>query len=107
MTTTIEHTIRAPGRSQFPNFYRALARADVLVAAAALSRRRPQGRAPTWDALRGLRAGAIGAFEILLQWQQRASQRSHLAALGDHLLKDMGLSRADVAREASKPFWRP
>ncbi|MCH7888133.1 MAG: DUF1127 domain-containing protein [Proteobacteria bacterium] len=96
MTTTIEHTVRAPGGSQFPNVHRALTRAHVLVAGA-----------PAWDALRGLRAGAIGVFEILLQWQQRASQRSHFAALDDHRLKDMGLSRADVAREASKPFWRP
>ncbi len=96
MTTTIEQTVRAPGGSQFPNFQRALARADVRVAAA-----------PAWDALRGLRAGAIRVVEILLEWQERASQRRHLAALGDHLLKDMGLSRADVAREASKPFWRP
>ncbi len=105
MTTTIEQTIRAPGSSQFPNFHRALARADILVAGADLAP--PAARAPTWDALRGLRAGAIRVVEILLEWQGRASQRSHLAALGDHLLKDMGLSRADVAREASKPFWRP
>ena len=96
MTATIEHTVSAPGGSQFPNFQRTLTRADVRVAGA-----------PAWDALRGLRAGAIGVFEILLQWQRRASQRSHFAALDDHRLKDMGLSRADVAREASKPFWRP
>jgi uncharacterized protein YjiS (DUF1127 family) len=26
--------------------------------------------------------------------------------LDDHLLHDIGLSRSDVEREASKPFWR-
>lgn len=42
----------------------------------------------------------------LLVWQERASQRHALAALDDRLLKDMGISRADVAREVGKPFWR-
>jgi uncharacterized protein YjiS (DUF1127 family) len=42
----------------------------------------------------------------LLLWQERARQRANLAALDDHLLKDMGLSRAAAAFEASKPFWR-
>jgi uncharacterized protein YjiS (DUF1127 family) len=30
-----------------------------------------------------------------------------LLTLDDWLLKDIGLSRADVLREALKPFWRP
>lgn len=38
-------------------------------------------------------------------WQHRASQRTHLRDLDDRLLKDMGLTRTDVFREASKPFW--
>ncbi len=45
-------------------------------------------------------------FAALLAWQARVSERAHLRALDDRLLKDMGLSRADVAREAAKPFWR-
>lgn len=43
----------------------------------------------------------------LLQWQQRADQRTHLGTLDDRLLKDIGLSRADIEPEVSKPFWRP
>ncbi len=40
-------------------------------------------------------------------WQERAEQRYRLAALDDYRLQDLGLSRADAAAEAAKPFWRP
>lgn len=43
----------------------------------------------------------------LLRWQERAEQRRTLQQLDDHMLRDLGLSRADVAGEADKPFWRP
>jgi uncharacterized protein YjiS (DUF1127 family) len=46
------------------------------------------------------------AFEQGLAWLERARQRRQLRQLGDHMLKDIGLSRADVEAEASKPFWR-
>ncbi len=46
-------------------------------------------------------------WETLFTWRERARQRRHLASLEDRLLKDMGISRADAEREASKPFWRP
>ena len=46
------------------------------------------------------------AFEQSLAWLERARQRRQLRELGDHMLKDIGLSRADVEAEASKPFWR-
>lgn len=42
----------------------------------------------------------------LLQWQDIWRQRKHLAALDDAALKDIGLSRADVAAELRKPVWR-
>ena len=45
-------------------------------------------------------------LETLLVWQERDQQRRHLAALDDRLLRDMGMSRADAAREAAIPFWR-
>ncbi|MGF1625144.1 MAG: DUF1127 domain-containing protein [Alphaproteobacteria bacterium] len=36
----------------------------------------------------------------------RHRARLHLQTLDDRMLKDLGLSRADVSRESSKPFWR-
>ena len=41
----------------------------------------------------------------LAEWQDRAEYRRHLAELDDRLLRDIGLSRYDVQREAAKPFW--
>lgn len=55
-------------------------------------------------------AGTLGgavrrAVGTVLLWQQRARERHALATIDDHGLKDLGLSRADVARESDKPFW--
>jgi uncharacterized protein YjiS (DUF1127 family) len=44
--------------------------------------------------------------ERLLRWQSRAQQRRMLLELDDHMLKDIGLTRADVWQETRKPFWR-
>lgn len=61
----------------------------------------PRGVAP------GAGSGLIArALERLLLWQERASQRHALASLDDHLLKDLGISRAEALCEAAKPFWR-
>ena len=40
------------------------------------------------------------------QWRERARGRQHLHELSDHMLRDLGLSRADVEHEVSKWFWR-
>jgi uncharacterized protein YjiS (DUF1127 family) len=42
----------------------------------------------------------------LLIWLQRARERRQLGTLGDSVLKDIGLSRADVERETSRRFWQ-
>jgi uncharacterized protein YjiS (DUF1127 family) len=39
-------------------------------------------------------------------WMARRRQRQALAALNDHLLNDIGVSRNEARREAAKPFWR-
>ncbi len=56
-------------------------------------------------ALAGLRLTAF--VELAQIWAERAGQRRALAALDDPALKDIGVSRADAAAEAAKPFWRP
>jgi uncharacterized protein YjiS (DUF1127 family) len=43
---------------------------------------------------------------LLATWRQRATDRRQLQKLDDHLLRDIGLSRADVEFEVAKPFWR-
>jgi uncharacterized protein YjiS (DUF1127 family) len=42
----------------------------------------------------------------LNRWLERRRQRRALLELSDDLLKDIGASRADAWREATKPFWR-
>jgi uncharacterized protein YjiS (DUF1127 family) len=54
---------------------------------------------------RALGALTIRLIETALAWQARAAERAQLAAMDDRLLRDVGLSRADVMRESSKPFW--
>ena len=53
-----------------------------------------------------VRYTVLAAMELLLTWQERANQRFHLQQMSDHMLKDVGISRADVHMEASKPFWK-
>jgi uncharacterized protein YjiS (DUF1127 family) len=43
---------------------------------------------------------------LVAAWRDRARERHQLARLDDRALRDMGLSRCDVAEEVGKPFWR-
>ena len=45
-------------------------------------------------------------FDQVLTWLDRARQRRHLAELDDRLLRDIGLSRAEVHHETSQRFWQ-
>lgn len=60
--------------------------------------------------LRGIVCSVTGlitsAINGLLAWQERAAERRHLQSLDDNALRDIGLSRADVANAFSKPSWR-
>lgn len=56
--------------------------------------------------LKGLAALIVKASDTLLDWQDRARQRHRLGEMDDHLLRDIGLSRADLEHESAKPFWR-
>ena len=46
------------------------------------------------------------AADLFAMWRRRAADRQHLITLDDGMLRDIGLSRADVETEAGKPFWR-
>jgi uncharacterized protein YjiS (DUF1127 family) len=61
---------------------------------------RPSGRS-TWQ------TRLSEALELLLTWYERARQRRQLQSLSDHMLHDIGIGRADVEAETSKPFWLP
>lgn len=48
---------------------------------------------------------ALRLLDVLQTWHGRMRERRALLQLDDRMLKDVGLSRADVAHEAGKPFW--
>jgi uncharacterized protein YjiS (DUF1127 family) len=48
--------------------------------------------------------GLMAQFQL---WLERRRERRTLLGLNDHLLKDIGVSRADAWQESQKPFWRP
>ncbi|WP_349018262.1 DUF1127 domain-containing protein [Azospirillum brasilense] len=54
----------------------------------------------------GARRFVKRAFGEVLEMVERHRQRRSLAALDDHLLRDVGLSRTDARREADKAFWQ-
>ena len=47
-----------------------------------------------------------GIIEAPIAWLERMRERRHLARLSDDMLKDIGVSRADVEHVVEKPFWR-
>ena len=49
---------------------------------------------------------AVRVLERLASARDRRRQRSALARLDDRMLRDIGLTGADVEAELSKPFWR-
>lgn len=53
---------------------------------------------------RGLFARALTAFSAALA---RRRDRTRLAHLDTHLLRDIGIDPQEVRRECSKPFWQP
>ena len=54
---------------------------------------------------RGLQKFASVAVARLLRWHELARQRRTLLTLNDRMLKDIGVTRAEAEREASRPFW--
>jgi uncharacterized protein YjiS (DUF1127 family) len=52
----------------------------------------------------------LGALRVVFDfagaWRDRRRQRLALGRLDDRLLRDIGMSAADVEHEITKPFWR-
>ncbi|HEY9567870.1 MAG TPA: DUF1127 domain-containing protein [Thalassobaculum sp.] len=44
-------------------------------------------------------------FSVFATWGERLKQRAMLAEMDDRMLQDIGVSRAEAAVEAEKPFW--
>lgn len=49
--------------------------------------------------------GPAGVITFILHAREITRQRRQLMALDDRALKDIGLSRADACREASRQWW--
>lgn len=68
------------------------------------------GRARPWVARPGPAPAPsrwIRLVDTLVLWQERFRSRQTLAGMDDRMLRDVGLSRADLEPEIRKPVWRP
>jgi len=45
-------------------------------------------------------------WTMINHWRAVSRQRRELHNMSDFMLKDIGLSRTDADREASRPFWK-
>lgn len=62
--------------------------------------------AQPWRETRPRRAFWRRWHDALLRWRKRAATRRAMLQMSDHILKDIGVSRAKVRLEVEKPFWR-
>ncbi len=53
-----------------------------------------------------LAALAVRFANVVVSWETRRRTRLHLKDLDDHLLRDIGLTRAEARTEASRLFWQ-
>jgi uncharacterized protein YjiS (DUF1127 family) len=72
---------------------------------------RTTGRHSRWVPQRVYRRVALSELRdrvivMLNEWRRRSRDRNQLASFDDRMLRDIGLTRADVCREINKPFWR-
>lgn len=61
---------------------------------------------PATGLFQAISRAVVSATDTLAVWQERRRQRRALESLSDHMLHDIGISRADAGGEADKPFWR-
>ena len=64
------------------------------------------GRIVRVQSLAAVRRMGLHLVTAVEHWLERRRQRRALLEASDHLLKDIGVSRAEAYREGAKPFWR-
>lgn len=62
-------------------------------------------RAPGSTRPGSIAAGLRAIVAAITDGLRHHQERRRLAALGDDLLRDLGLTRGDVEREYERPFW--
>jgi len=55
---------------------------------------------------RDLNAWLYDATALVRLWHRRARERSQLAHLDARMLRDIGVTPSEAARECEKPFWQ-
>ena len=73
---------------------------DLLLPPRTYSPWDPNRRRVPWPFIRFAAASRVAL------WIERVRQRAALADLDDHMLRDIGVTRVEAARECDKPFWR-
>ncbi|WP_394689129.1 DUF1127 domain-containing protein [Hoeflea sp.] len=63
------------------------------------------GKDQTARAIAAVARAISQCWRVLCHWAERRRQRRHLGALEDHLLKDIGITRAQARREARRWFF--
>jgi uncharacterized protein YjiS (DUF1127 family) len=58
------------------------------------------------NAVRRMSSTGLVVRDTIRVWSERTRQRRQLQSLPDHMLNDIGVSRADIFRECGKPFWK-
>ena len=54
----------------------------------------------------GVRSAVRHFLRVLSAWRTRAQERQMWLMVSDHILRDIGVTRAEINLEVSKPFWR-
>lgn len=53
-------------------------------------------RTPSWS---------ISPLSVIMGWHATSLQRRRLSGLDESALNDIGVTRAEALKEASRPFW--
>ena len=60
----------------------------------------------TFAAVERVEGFAVKISNVARTWMRRSHERRLLAQMNDHILNDIGLTRADVEIETAKRFWQ-